>query len=116
LDLNLKKETSKVLHLEHIFYDAETLSFRQKYLGSFEMWCCKGLGKISWNGLVRNEELLHRVMGERNILHAVKRRKANWIGHILSRKCLLNHIIAGKMEGRIGVKGRRVWRTYSAAG
>jgi hypothetical protein len=31
---------------------------------------------------VRNEEVLHRVNEERNIVHTVKRRKANWIGHI----------------------------------
>jgi hypothetical protein len=28
-----------------------------------------------------NEEVLHRVNEERNIPHAIKRRKANWIGH-----------------------------------
>jgi hypothetical protein len=33
--------------------------------------------------------------------------KANWIGHILLRKCRLEHIIEGKIEGRLEVKGRR---------
>jgi hypothetical protein len=33
----------------------------------------------------------------RNIL---KKRKANWIGHILHRSCLLNHGIEGKIEKR----------------
>jgi hypothetical protein len=50
------------------------------------------------------------VQKERNILHTVKRRKANWIGHILCRNCLLRHVIEGKMEGRIevvGIQGRR---------
>jgi hypothetical protein len=37
--------------------------------------------KISWTDRVRNEEVLHRV----KILHTVKRRKANWSGHILRR-------------------------------
>jgi hypothetical protein len=55
---------------------------------------------------VRNEEVLHRVKEERNIVHTIKRRKANWIGHILRRKCLLKHVIEGKLEGRIEVKGR----------
>jgi hypothetical protein len=27
-----------------------------------------------------------------------KRRKANWIGHILRRNCLLRHFIEGKIE------------------
>jgi hypothetical protein len=29
------------------------------------------------------------------------------IGHILLRKCLLKHVIEGKIEGRIEVTGRR---------
>jgi hypothetical protein len=55
---------------------------------------------------VRNKEVLHRVKKERNILHKIKRRKANWIGHILHRNCLLKHMIEGKLEGRIEMTGR----------
>jgi hypothetical protein len=44
---------------------------------------------------------------DRNILHTTERRKANWIGHILRRNCLLKHVIEGKLEGRIEVTGRR---------
>jgi hypothetical protein len=55
---------------------------------------------------VRNGEVLHRVK-ERNIVHTIKRRKANWIGHILRRNCLLKHVIEGKLEGRIELTGRR---------
>jgi hypothetical protein len=55
--------------------------------------------KISWMGRVNNEAVLHRVKEERNILHTIRRRKANWIGHILRRNCLLSHIIEGKIIG-----------------
>jgi hypothetical protein len=51
--------------------------------------------KISWTDRVRNEEVLNRVKEERNILHAIKRRKVNWIGHILRRNCLLKHVSEG---------------------
>jgi hypothetical protein len=44
---------------------------------------------------------------ERNILRTGKGRKANWIGQILLRNCLLKHAIKGKLEGRIEVVGRR---------
>jgi hypothetical protein len=63
--------------------------------------------KISWTDHVRNEEVLHRVKEERNILQTIKRRKANWIGHVWRRNCLIKHLIEGKIEGRIEVKGRR---------
>jgi hypothetical protein len=63
--------------------------------------------EISWTDRVRNEEILHRVKEERNILHTIKIRKANWIGHILRRNCLLKHVIEGKLEARIEMTGRR---------
>jgi ribosomal 50S subunit-associated protein YjgA (DUF615 family) len=46
------------------------------------------------------------VKEERNIVHTIKRRKANWIGHILRRNCLLKHVIEGKIE-RMRRRGRR---------
>ena len=56
---------------------------------------------------MRNEEGLHRAKKERNILHTVNRRKANWIGQALRRNCLIKHVTEGKIEGRIEVMGRR---------
>jgi hypothetical protein len=65
------------------------------------------MGKFSWTDRVRNEEALHRVKAERNILRTIKRRKADWIGHILRRNCLLKHVIEGNIEGRNGRRDRR---------
>jgi hypothetical protein len=36
-----------------------------------------------------NEEILLGVKEKRNILHEISEWKANWIGHILCRNCLL---------------------------
>jgi len=45
-------------------------------------------------------EVLHHVKEECNILHTIKLGKANWIGYILSRNCLLKRVIEGeKIEG-----------------
>ena len=63
--------------------------------------------KISGTNRVKNGKVLHRVKKERNILHTMKRRKANWMGHILLENCLLKHVIEGKIEGMIEVMGRR---------
>jgi hypothetical protein len=65
--------------------------------------------KISWTDHVRNEEVLFRVNEHRNILHELRKRKANWIGHILRRNCLLKQIIEGKIKGEMEVTRRR-WR------
>ena len=37
-----------------------------------------------WTDHVRNEEVLLRVNEQRNILDEIRKRKANWIGHILT--------------------------------
>ena len=63
--------------------------------------------KISWTDHVRNEEVLLRVNEQKNILHEIHKRKANWIGHILRRNCLLQRVIEGKIQGGIEVTGRR---------
>ena len=63
------------------------------------MKCGAGEGwkKISWTDHVRNEEVLLRVKEQKNILHEISKRKANWIGHILRRNCL--QVIEGKIKG-----------------
>ena len=63
--------------------------------------------KISWTDHVRNEELLLRLNGQRNILHEIRKRKANWIGHILRKNCLLKQVIEGKIKGEMEVTRRR---------
>jgi hypothetical protein len=56
---------------------------------------------------VRNEEVLLRVKEQRNILREIRKWKANWIGHVLRRNCLLQRVIEGKIQGGIEVTGRR---------
>ena len=62
---------------------------------------------MSWTDRVRNEEVLHRVKEDRNILHTVKRRKASWSGHIVRRNYLLKQIIEEKIDEGIEVTERR---------
>ena len=54
-----------------------------------------------------NEEVLPGVNEQRNILHEIRKRKANWIGHILRRNCLLQQVIEGKIKGQTEVTIRR---------
>ena len=63
--------------------------------------------EISWTDHVRNEEVLLRVNEQRKILHEIRKRKADWIGHILRRNCLLQQVIEGKINGQIVVTRRR---------
>jgi hypothetical protein len=91
-------------------YGAETWTPRaadQKQLESFEMWCWSRMEKISWTDHMRNEEVLGRVKEQRNIVHAISKRKPNLIGHILRRNCILHQIVEGKIKRWIEVTGRR---------
>ena len=51
--------------------------------------------------------MLLKVREQRNILQEIIKRKANWIGHILCRNCLVQRVIGGKIRGGIEVTGRR---------
>jgi hypothetical protein len=103
LDLELRKKLVKWYIWSIALYGVETWTLRklsQMYLESFVMWCWRRMEKISWTDRIYNEAVLHRVKEERIILHTIRRRKANWIGHILCRNCLPRHIIEGKIGTR----------------
>ena len=109
LDLNLRKKLVKCYVWGMALYGAETWTLRatdQKFLKSFEMWCYRRMEKISWTDHVRNEEVLLRVNEQRNILHEIRKRKANRIGQILLRNCLLQQVIEGKIKWQIEVTRR----------
>jgi len=63
------------------------------------MWCWRRLEKIIWTDRVRNEEVVLRLKEQMNILHEISKGKANWIGHILRKKCPLQQVIEGKIKG-----------------
>ena len=66
--------------------------------------------KITWTGRMRNEKL-QTVKEDRNILRTIKRKKANRIGRISRRQCLLKHGIKENIEGKIGAMERREIRS-----
>jgi len=110
LDLELRKKLVKCYIWCIALYDAETWTLRavdQKHLESFEMWCWRRMEKISWTDRVRYEEVFFRVKEQSNILHEIRKRKANWIGQISRRNCLLQRVIEGKIQGRIKVTGKQ---------
>jgi hypothetical protein len=110
LNLELRKKLVKCYIWSIALYGAETWTLwavNQKHLESFKIWCWRRMEKISWTGHVRNEDVLLRVNEQRNILHEIRKRKANLIGHILRRNCLLQRVIEGKIQGGIEVTGRQ---------
>jgi hypothetical protein len=75
LDSNLRRKLVKSYIWRIPFYGAETWTPRkvdQKHLESLKIWCRRRM-EISWTDRVRNEEVLHRVREERNILQKLSR-------------------------------------------
>ena len=46
---------------------------------------------VSWPDHVKRD-VLRRVEEERSILHAITRKKTNWVSHVLGRNCLLQYV------------------------
>jgi hypothetical protein len=66
--------------------------------------------KISWTDYLMNEEVLHRVREKGNIRYTIERGNGKCTGHILSRNCLMKHVIEAKTGGMmevVGIQGRR---------
>jgi hypothetical protein len=66
---------------------------RSETPGKFEMLCWRKMEKISWTDHVRNEEILLRVKEQRNILHEIRKRKANSIDHICVEIAFYNRLL-----------------------
>jgi hypothetical protein len=109
LSIELKKKLARYYVWSIALYGSETWTLRKlelKYLETFEMWCWRRTEKIKWSEKVTNEQVLDHVGEKRSLLNNILRRKANWIGHILRRNCLLPDAIEGQMTEVKGV-GRR---------
>jgi hypothetical protein len=88
----LLRKTHRFLYWRMASYDVKAWTLRkadQKYLESFEIWCCRRTEKISCTDRVNNDEVLQRFKEERNIVPTIKRRKVNLIGDMLCWNWLL---------------------------
>ena len=62
--------------------------------------------KIKWSEKIINEQVFDRIGEKRTLINNILRRKANCIGHILRRTCLLHDAIERIMTEVKGL-GRR---------
>jgi hypothetical protein len=73
------------------------LKIQKKCLKIFEMWCWSRK-EISWIDRVKMKQYYKESRNKRKIPQTIKRRTGSWIGHILRRNCLLNHVIERMIE------------------
>ena len=97
-----EEETNKVLQLEH----SSVWCWNLDTSGSTSEipWKCwnvvllKDGDQLGRSG--EKEKRTSQSQEGKEILHTLKRRMANWIGHILSSNCLVKHVNEGKTKGR----------------
>ena len=63
--------------------------------------------KIKWSGKVTHEQVLERIGEKRTHLNNILRIKANCVGHIVRRNCLLHDATEGQMTEVKGVERRK---------
>ena len=70
-------------------YGSETWTLRKdnvKRIQAFEMWIWRKMEKNSWTAHVSNKEILSLVQEQRSLIHVIKQRQANGIGHVLGHE------------------------------
>src|SRR6187551_1651936 len=92
-----------------MLYGAETWTLRRediKRIEAMEMWLWRRMEGVRWEDRVTNEEVLKRIGEKRQVIRDIKKRKGNWLGHVMRRDCLLRDAIEGAVEGK-RKRGRR---------
>ena len=73
----------------------------------FELWCCRGLLKVSWTARRSNQSILKGISPEYSLEGLVLKLKLQYFGHLMQRADLLEKtLMLGKIEGR----RRRGWQ------
>ncbi|CAG9836759.1 unnamed protein product [Diabrotica balteata] len=94
-----------------LLYGLEAWTLKQVHLNklaAFEFWCSRRILRISWIQRTSNMEVTRRIGNEAEIILTIKRRKLEYLGHVMKGKkyALLQLIIQGKIRGKRNV-GRR---------
>ena len=103
MNISIRKKMVKTLIWPVALYGCETWTLRNeesRRLNAFEMWVWRRMMSISWKEKKTNEEVLHIVKEERELVETIIKRKKNWIGHVVRGDGLMKLVLEGRMEGR----------------
>ena len=116
LEEELRKRLVKCFVWSVVLYGAETWTLRpyeKKQLEAFEMWVWRRMKRVKWTDKIKNAVVLETVGEGRIMLELIRKRKRNWLDHLLRRNCLLKDALEGMVNGK-KVRGRRRYQmTYN---
>jgi hypothetical protein len=114
LNLEIKVRLLRCYIFSILYYGVESWTLTEameKKLEAFEMWLYRRILRISWTDKITNETVLRRVGKEREVMYTIKRRKLEYLGHIMRNSTkyrLLKVILQGKVFGKRGIGRRRI--------
>lgn len=114
LNLEIKIRLLRCYILSILYYGVESWTLTkatEKRLEAFEMWLYRRILKIPWVDKVSNRAVLERIGKQKEIMNTIKRRKLEYLGHIMRNEGkyhLLISILQGKVFGKRGPGRRRI--------
>lgn len=113
-DLNheLKIRLMRCYVMSILFYGMETWTLKKmdsRKLEAFELWMYRRILKIPWVDRITNAEVMRRMCKEKEIISTIKKRKLQYLGHIMrgEKYQLLQIIMQGKIQGKRSIGRRR---------
>ena len=108
MSLGTRKRILRCYVYSILTYGSECLTISagmESRIEAVEMWFLRRMLRISWGDHISNEEVLKRAGEERKLNKMIRKRQAEFIGHIMRKEGLEEIIITGKIEGKRG-RGR----------
>lgn len=103
INLDMRERFAKCFIWIDVLFGLETWTVRKKevnYVESFEMWLGQRWEIIKCTDKLKNREVLEIVKEGKNMLHAVRKKKADWLNRILRTNCTQKVIIEGNIIGK----------------
>ncbi len=111
--LTTRKRLVRCYILSTLLYASETWTLSkeiQDKIEAFEMWIYRKMFRVSYTDRITNEEILNRVDEKKILLPEIKRRKMQYMGHILRSNGLQKQLLQGKVDGsRKRGRPRNTW-------
>ena len=103
MSLGVRKRVLQCYIEPMLLYGCESWSMTKQTLTSIEameMWFLRRMLRVSWTEKRTNLEILNTANSTRKLISNVKRRQAEFLGHVM-RKGKLEHLLTtGKIEGK----------------
>ena len=103
LSLETKRKVLECYVTPVLVYGCESWTISgemERRIEAAEMWFYRRMLRISWIDRVTNEEVLRRIGAKRSLLHKIRKRQLEFLGHAMRKEGLEEQILTGMIEGK----------------